>query len=320
MTEALNKVDRLTERFICPRCGSRLNSEDDTLVCTAHGHTFPVVGGMPRFVGALDSGPAQIQEAFDFEHRRFTDSEFTVFGPQLVDQFLGRVDLPASFFEGKRCVDIGCGSGRWSYALAELGADVTSVDLTPGGIEALHGEIGDRPNIAIAQANIFELPFEAKSFDFVMSWGVLHHTPSTKQAFDKIVPLVRPDGTLFVMVYEVNQGWSERATDAVRWLLQRVSPERRYRLCRYLVIDNLRLHRFLSRFLIVGYYDPKGSTVTRETLQFGLYDAYSPRYNWLHSRDEVAGWFRDAGFTDVTVIGSPLGAVEVRGVRKREPA
>lgn len=320
MTEALDNVDGLAERFICPRCGGLLEPDGETLVCASEGHAFPVVGGMPRFVGELTSGQAQVQEAFDFEHRRFESSDFTVFGPQLVDQFLARVDLPASFFAGKRCIDIGCGSGRWSYALAELGADLTSVDLTSGGIEALHAEIGDRPNVAIAQANIFELPFEAESFDFVMSWGVLHHTPSTKQAFDRIVPLVRPDGTLFVMVYEVNQGWSERGTDAVRWLLQRVSAERRYRLCSHLVIENKHLHRYLSKLMIVGYYDPKTTAVSRETLQFGLYDAYSPRYNWLHSRDEVAGWFRDAGFKDVTVLGSPLGAVEVRGVRKRESA
>lgn len=317
MTEALNDVERLTDRFVCPRCHARLQPDGESLVCVDQGHRFPVVNGMPRFVGELDSGPAQVQEAFDFEHRRYHDSEHTLFGPQLVDQFLEHVDLPASFFEGKRCVDIGCGSGRWSYALAELGAQLTSVDLTSGGIESLHAEIGDRPNVAIAQADIFQLPFEPESFDFVMSWGVLHHTPSTKQAFDRIAPLVRPGGTLYVMVYEVNQGWSERGTNAVRWLLQRVSTQRRYELCRYLVIENERLHFYLSKLMIVAYYNPETSTLKRETLQFGLYDAYSPRYNWLHSRPEVAGWFRDSGFSDVTVIDSPLGAVEVRGIRDR---
>jgi 2-polyprenyl-3-methyl-5-hydroxy-6-metoxy-1,4-benzoquinol methylase len=317
MAEALSNIDRLTERFVCPRCGSPLDSEEESLVCTKHGHVFPIVDGLPRFVGDLGSGPAQVQEAFDYEHRRFEDSDYTVFGPQLVDQFLERVNLPASFFEGKRCVDIGCGSGRWSYALAELGADVTSVDLTSGGIEMLYAEIGHRPNVSVAQANIFELPFEPESFDFVMSWGVLHHTQSTKQAFDRIVPLVRSGGTLFVMVYESGQRWNEHTTDAVRWLLQHVSAERRYKLCRYLVFENQRVHRYVSKWLISAWYDPKTTPVSKETIQFGLYDAYSPRYNFLHSRDEVAVWFRDAGFADVTVFG-PFGAVEARGVRKPE--
>jgi uncharacterized protein YbaR (Trm112 family) len=165
MAETLDKVDRLAETFVCPKCPGRLERAGESLVCTKEGDSFPVVGGMPRFVGELSAGSAQAQEAYDFEHGRYEDSDYTVFGPQLIDQFLQRVDL-------------------------------------------------------------FQLPFEPKAYHFVMSWGVLHHTPSTKQAFDKIVPLVRPGGTLYVMVYEVNQGWSERGTNAVRWLLQRVSSER----------------------------------------------------------------------------------------------
>ena len=307
--------ERLAEVFTCPSCGGELTAGDG-LVCAKCGHRYPVVGGIPRFVADIASGTAQVQEAFDYEHRRFHDSEHTIFGPQLVDQFLANVDLPAEFFRGRRCVDIGCGSGRWTYALAELGAEVVAVDLTSGGVESVYGELGDRPNVTIAQADIFALPFPPESFDFVMSWGVLHHTPSTKQAFDRIVPPVRAGGTLYVMVYGVDQGRGERMTNVVRWLLRRVSPERRYRLCRYLVIENLRLFMFLAKHMIVAYYDPKSSTLKRETLQFGLYDAYSPKYNWLHSADEVTEWFRSAGFSDVFVIDSPQGAVQVRGSRE----
>jgi SAM-dependent methyltransferase len=315
VTETLNHVDGLTERFVCPKCRESLRAEGDRLLCM-HGHTFPVVGGMPRFVGELSTGPAQVQQAFDFEHRRFHDSEHTEFGPHLVEQFLEHVDLPASFFRGKRCLDVGCGSGRWSYALAELGADVTSVDLTAGGIESLYAAIGERDEVVIAQADIFELPFEAESFDFVMSWGVLHHTPSTRAAFDRLVPLVRAGGMLYVMVYDVDQGRGVRLTNAVRWVLRRFPPQRRYDLCRHLIVRNERLFGFLNKHMIVVYFDPETSPLKESTLQFGLYDAYSPRYNFLHSRDEVAGWFGDSGFGDVTVIDAPQGAVEVRGVRE----
>ena len=52
-----------------------------------------------------------------------------------------------------------------------------------------------------------------------------------------------------------------------------------------------------------------------QTLQFGLFDAYSPRYNHLHTSPEVEGWFREAGFEQVTTVGTG-GSVRVRGVRK----
>jgi SAM-dependent methyltransferase len=306
---------RLVDVFRCPGCGGDLDARNNTLVCRSDGSAFDIVRGLPRFVSDLDSDVQQVQAAFDFEHRRFADSEHTVFGPHLVEQFLGHVGLPASFFRGKRCLDVGCGSGRWTYALAELGADVVAVDLTLGGIEATYVNLGKRPNVTAAQADIFKLPFNPESFDFVMSWGVLHHTPSTKRAFDRIVPLVKPGGTLFVMVYDVDQGRGVFLTNVIRWIMRRMSDQRRYDFCRHLLIRNPRLFNVLNKHMIVVYYDPRTSPLKASTLQFGIYDAYSPRYNFLHSRREVADWFRGAGFSDMTVIDSPRGAVEVRGTR-----
>ena len=35
----------------------------------------------------------------------------------------------------------------------------------------------------------------------------------------------------------------------------------------------------------------------------------------LTAGDEVAGWFRAAGFDDVTVLGTPPGTIKVRGTK-----
>ena len=109
------------------------------------------------------------------------------FEPRLVDQFLDECKLPRDFFKGARALDAGCGSGRWSYALAELGAELVAFDLTSGGIEMAQQNLGDRDNVSICQANIFQPPFEEQAFDFAMSWGVLHHTPDTHAAFKSLV-------------------------------------------------------------------------------------------------------------------------------------
>ena len=197
---------RFIEVFTCPCVRRRAGRPGDDLACT---RVRPALSGRRRHP-ALRRGRRRRAGAGSGGVRLRAPSiprfGAHAFGPQLVDQFLANVDLPAEFFRGRRCVDIGCGSGRWTYALAELGAEVVAVDLTSGGVESLYGELGDRPNVTIAQADIFALPFAPETFDFVMSWGVLHHTPSTKQAFDRIVPLVRPDGTLYVMIYDVDQG------------------------------------------------------------------------------------------------------------------
>jgi ubiquinone/menaquinone biosynthesis C-methylase UbiE len=251
---------------------------------------------------------------FDFEHRRVQDSWYTRFEPRLVEQFLDECQLSGEFFADKRALDAGCGSGRWSYALAELGADLVAFDLTSGGIESAHENLGGRDNVTVCQANVFQPPFEDESFDFVMSWGVLHHTPDTRKAFERLVPLVKPGGTMFVMVYEKHSPVMFFFTDILRWFMRRLSDERRYDAMRHLVVHNPRVAAVLGRFLMVSYAAP-GSELDEKTLQFGLFDAYSPRYNHLHTSEEVEGWFKEAGFEDITALDTP-GAVRVRGARK----
>ena len=308
----------LAEVFSCPRCGADApDAGDDAVTCTSCGHRYPIVRGIPRFLEDLPEGLDQIQRVFDFEHRRHGDSWYTRFEPRLVDLFLEDSELPAEFFQGKRALDAGCGSGRWTYALAHLGADVAAFDLTDGGLEATHGELasnGSGP--LLCQANIFKPPFRPGSFDFVMSWGVMHHTPDTKRAFDAIAPLVRQGGTLYVMVYERYRGPRRLGTGLLRSVMRRMSDERRYRFCRRLVIENPRLYAILARFVTVGLYDPKNPEIDPTTIQFGLYDAYAPKYNHLHTREEVSDWFRGAGFEDVTVLDTPPGTtVKVRGTK-----
>ncbi|HST18003.1 MAG TPA: methyltransferase domain-containing protein [Gaiellaceae bacterium] len=299
--------------FACPVCKADLRGEGESLACDSCGRSFPVVEGIPRFVELAAGAAAQVQRVFDFEHRRYRDSWYTQFHARLVEQFLEECGLPRAFFAGKRALDAGCGSGRWSYALSELGADVVGVDLTAGGPESARAAFGDRDSVTLAQADLFALPFRPESFDFVMSWGVLHHTHDTKAAFDQLVPLVKPGGTLFVMVYELESRLRAVGTNVVRRLMRRLSDERRYRACRLFVVRNGLVARALSPFLIISYLPPD-SKLDPATAQFGLFDAYSPRWNHLHTHEEVVGWFSASGFEEVVVIDRP-GAVRVRGRR-----
>jgi SAM-dependent methyltransferase len=277
--------------------------------------TYPLVGGITRFIDGLDEDVAQVQRVFHFEHARHDDSRHVQFRPQLVDEFLADCELPRDFFAGKDVLDAGCGSGRWSYALHRLGANVHAMDLTAAGPEALYGELGGEDRLRVAQANLYEAPFAPASFDFVMSWGVLHHTPSTRAGFDRVAPLVKPGGTLYVMVYAPEGRVRGPATDALRVVMRRLPDEKRYQACRHLVIKNRRLAVALSSVLQVAHYDPEEAAIDPRTLQFGLFDAYSPRWNHRHSAGEVVRWFRDAGFREVTVVEPGTGNVRVRGVR-----
>ncbi len=50
-------------------------------------------------------------------------------------------------------------------------------------------------------ADCEQLPFVDATFDFVYSWGVIHHTPDTDKAAREIVRVVKPGGQVTVMIY-----------------------------------------------------------------------------------------------------------------------
>ena len=73
-----------------------------------------------------------------------------------------------SWLKGKRCLDAGCGGGRYSIAMARLGArEVIGVDVSEQGIENARLRGRDLSNLRFKVASVLELPFEDDSFDFV---------------------------------------------------------------------------------------------------------------------------------------------------------
>ncbi len=110
--------------------------------------------------------------------------------------------MPLESLRGKRVLEIGCGMGLHTETLARAGADVTSVDLTPTAVEATNRRLelkGLRANVI--QADAERLPFDSRSFDFVWSWGVIHHSSNTGRIVREIGRVLKAEGECRIMVY-----------------------------------------------------------------------------------------------------------------------
>ena len=116
------------------------------------------------------------------------------------DTFLEKTGFTLQELRGKRILDAGCGMGRFAEIALEAGAEVHAVDLS-AAVEAARANLGGRGNISFYQGDILNLPFVPGTFDYIYSIGVLHHTPSTKLAFQSLVPLLRPGGRIAIWVY-----------------------------------------------------------------------------------------------------------------------
>src|SRR3954447_20657297 len=117
--------------------------------------------------------------------------------------------------EGRRFLDVGCGSGLFSLAARRLGADrVHSFDFDAESVacarELRRRYFEDDPRWTIGQGSVLDEQFVAGlgEWDITYSWGVLHHTGDMWRALELAAGTVRPGGSLFVSIYNDQRGVS----------------------------------------------------------------------------------------------------------------
>jgi 2-polyprenyl-3-methyl-5-hydroxy-6-metoxy-1,4-benzoquinol methylase len=103
----------------------------------------------------------------------------------------------------KKVLEIGVGNGSHAQLLATHAKEFTGIDLTDYAIKSVSErmKVFGLDNARIIQMNAEELEFEDNSFDFVWSWGVVHHSANTQQILNEINRVLKPGGTFKSMVY-----------------------------------------------------------------------------------------------------------------------
>jgi SAM-dependent methyltransferase len=121
-----------------------------------------------------------------------------------------------------RFLDIGCGSGLFSLAARRLGAFVYSFDYDPNSVGCAQ-QLKQRffpgdPDWIIQQGSALDVDYlrSLGDFDVVYSWGVLHHTGAMWEALGNAALPVRPQGRLFIAIYNDQGKFSRRWTSIKR--------------------------------------------------------------------------------------------------------
>jgi len=127
--------------------------------------------------------------------------------------------------QGKRCIDLGCGSGRYVIAMADLGASEShGFDLSDLAIKDATERaerLGYGKQCTFRQGSMLELPYENESFEYVSCNGVIHHTTDPKQALAELARITRRDGEAYIMVYGSGEYWWD-LTDVLRTIMVNV--------------------------------------------------------------------------------------------------
>lgn len=103
---------------------------------------------------------------------------------------------------GKSVLEIGCGIGLDAFHMAKRGMKVTAVDLTDVAIDTARNRF-ERNGLAaeFRVANATKLPFDDETFDYVYSFGVLHHAEDTEKSIQEVFRVLKPGGIAKIMLY-----------------------------------------------------------------------------------------------------------------------
>lgn len=101
----------------------------------------------------------------------------------------------------KSCLEVGCGTGKISEAVADIVGTLTVSDIS----EKLAREVGQKLNVPWMQQDACALGILDNSFDIVISSECIEHTPDPERALYEMIRVLKPGG--LIVVTSPNKAW-----------------------------------------------------------------------------------------------------------------
>lgn len=131
--------------------------------------------------------------------------------------------VKAHFERPVKALDLGCGGGILTHALAEAGHDVCGIDLSENSLE-----VGRRYDptgrVNYYKGDALNAPFPDASFDLVCAMDILEHVEDPARLIREAGRLLKPDGLFFFHTF--NRTWLSYllVIKGVDWFV-RLSPK-----------------------------------------------------------------------------------------------
>jgi SAM-dependent methyltransferase len=174
-----------------------------------------------------------------------------------------RVKMIANHLQpGMSVLELGCGAGYFTRELAQSGADIVAIDVSPELLEIARSN-SSAPNVRYEIQNAYELNYPNSGFDSIVGSSVLHHL-EIDAALREIYRVLKPNGTIYFtepnmmnpqIAIQKNVPWVKRKlgdspdeTAFFRWPLRRLLEKTGYQDIRIDPFDFL--HPKTPTFLI----------------------------------------------------------------------
>ncbi len=238
------------------------------------------------------------QKSFTVEWNVLRDDELTfTYTHEEREAFIRmELDWPPGPAAPKRflTLDVGCGFGLESLFLARVTErPVFGIDLNLSLFGAVERVIS-HPLVNVAVASVFAPPFAQESIDLVYSHGVLHHTYSTRKAFQSILRFRNEEARVYIWVYALEDAQRGKMKKKIGFILELLFRPGIARLPAFLQTP-------LVTLLAAAHYRRyRKHGLKRDRWKFknsvhSMRDRWTPRYAHRHSFHEVMSWFIESG-------------------------
>jgi ubiquinone/menaquinone biosynthesis C-methylase UbiE/uncharacterized protein YbaR (Trm112 family) len=307
----------------CPVSGQQLilkNAEyqDDRIfsgaLTTENGqYEYPIVNYIPRFVPA-----SNYADNFGIQWNKFRQTQLDSYSGHSIStaRFWKATGWSAEKLKGKWVLDIGCGAGRFAEVAVKTGANLVALDYS-SAVDACYLNLKEYPNLNIIQGDIYHLPLQKKSFDFVYSLGVLQHTPNVKKAFESLPPMLKKEGEICIDFYEKSVKSLFLPKYWLRPVTKRIPKKRLFSLLEkttpimLIISEILRkvpiLGNLLKRFVPVANYNgilPLSKKQHKEWALLDTFDWLAPEYDNPQTECAVKKFLTDAKLSNIEVFRS----------------
>lgn len=307
------------EMLRCPVTRQRLHLQQDgdserdgfRLVTEDRQKIYQVRNGIPRFVPE-----SNYADNFGMQWNHFAKTQLDSYSahPISTERFWKATGWRPEELRDKWVLDVGCGAGRFAEVALNAGANVVALDYS-SAVDACASNLGHYPKLHVVQGDIYSLPFEPSTFDYVYSLGVLQHTPDVAAAFAALPPMLRQGGKLCTDYYWKRFRTMMHAKYLFRPFTKHMQQERLFAFLEKNVATMLKASQLLGAVPVIGVALKRVVPVADYTGRFPLsdkqlkewalldtFDMLAPAYDNPQDVETIRRWYEKAGLADIEVL------------------
>lgn len=312
---------KLLEILRCPKTGQKLFLQDAVesdgyietgiLVSENGKFKYPISNGIPRFVPQ-----SNYAENFGLQWNKFARTQLDSYTGLSIsaDRFYASSGWQDEDMKNLWTLEVGAGAGRFAEIALAKQCELVVLDYS-NSVDTILENLKQHENLHILQANLYEMPFKPKAFDYVYSLGVIQHTPDVKRSFTALVSALKNEGKFCVDCYERSFMSFFLPKYWLRPITKLISQVKLLNFLQQAVPPLLLISRFLGLVPIIGKYLkrcipvanhygtlPLTKELHEEWSVLDTFDWLSPAYDNPQTSKTIQEWFEQAGFENIEVF------------------